>query len=59
MKNLFIFSILFFSVFTQGATDDLVTETNDNVVNLGVPENEQLNYIRKLALYHFRKAQWN
>ena len=30
-----------------------------NEVKLGVPENEQLNYIRRLALYHFRKAQWN
>lgn len=30
----------------------------DNTVNLGVPEEKQIEYIRKLALYHMNNAKW-
>lgn len=28
------------------------------MVNLGVPEEKQIEYIRKLALYHLNNAKW-
>lgn len=41
------------------ATETLLPPVVDNTVSVGVPEADQIKYIRKLALYHLNKAKWS
>lgn len=56
-SSLLIFAVLFYSFKCQ-TEPELIVDPAPNMVNLGVSEEDQLSYIRKLALYHFRTLQW-